>query len=99
MDTASLELAESENGALVAMDKDFGEFIYLRRVTHAGLVLLPDVRAAQRIEAARAVVEAQREALEERNEPSQLRAEGEFEFPARRGSEELPGDRSILALS
>ena len=36
-DRALLEFAESENRVLVTMDKDFGELIYLRRVSHAGL--------------------------------------------------------------
>ena len=34
-DRALLELAESENRVLVTMDKEFGELIYLRRVSHA----------------------------------------------------------------
>ena len=65
-DTALLALAESENRIFVTMDKDFGELIYLRRVSHAGLILLPDVRVPQRIEAVGAVIEDHREALEER---------------------------------
>ena len=65
-DRALLELAESENRVLVTMDKDFGELIYLRRVSHAGLILLPDVRVPQRIEAVRGVIEVHHQALEER---------------------------------
>lgn len=65
-DAALLGLAESGNRVLVTMDKDFGELIYLRRVSHAGLILLPDVRVPQRIEAVKAVIEVHREALEER---------------------------------
>ncbi len=65
-DASLLGLAESENRVFVTMDKDFGELIYLRRVSHAGLILLPDVRVPQRIEAVRAVIEDHRRALEER---------------------------------
>lgn len=66
-DRALLELAESENRVLVTMDKDFGELIYLRRVSHSGLILLPDVRVYQRIEMVRAVIDDHLLALEERS--------------------------------
>ena len=65
-DRALLERAGADNRILVTMDKDFGELIYLRRVAHAGLLLLPDVRVPQRIEAVRVVIEGHREALEAR---------------------------------
>ena len=65
-DRALLERAGVEDRILVTMDKDFGELIYLRRVSHAGLILLPDVRLLQRIEAVRAVIEGHGAALENR---------------------------------
>ena len=65
-DRALLERAGAEDRILVTMDKDFGELIYLRRVSHAGLILLPDVRVPQRIEAVRAVIEGHYQALEGR---------------------------------
>ena len=65
-DRALLERAGAQDRILVTMDKDFGELIYLRRVSHAGLILLPDVRAHQRIELVRAVIENHGEVLEER---------------------------------
>ncbi len=65
-DRALLELAESENRVLVTMDKDFGELIYLRRVSHAGLIRLPDVRVARRIEMIEELIDQQGEALQER---------------------------------
>ena len=65
-DRALLELAESENRVLVTMDKDFGELIYLRRVSHAGLIRLPDVRVARRIEMIEELVDQCSEALEDR---------------------------------
>ncbi len=65
-DRVLLERAEADNRVLVTMDKDFGELIYLRRVSHAGLILLTDVRVPQRIEAVRAVIEGHHQALEER---------------------------------
>lgn len=66
-DRALLGLAESENRVLVTMDKDFGELIYLRRVSHSGLILLPDVRVHQRIEMVSAVIDDHFRALEERS--------------------------------
>ena len=65
-DRALLELAESENRVLVTMDKDFGELIYLRRVSHAGLIRLPDVRVARRIEMIEELLNQYHEALEDR---------------------------------
>ena len=65
-DRALLELAESENRVLVTMDKDFGELIYLRRVSHAGLIRLPDVRVARRIEMVGELIDQYSEALEDR---------------------------------
>ena len=65
-DGALLELAESENRVLVTTDKDFGELIYLRRVSHAGLIRLPDVRVARRIEMIEELIDQYSEALEDR---------------------------------
>lgn len=66
-DRALLEIAESENRVLITMDKDFAELIYLRQVSHAGLILLPDVRVHQRIEMVGAVVDGHLHALGERS--------------------------------
>ena len=66
-DRALLEQAGADDRVLVTMDKDFGELIFLRRLSHAGLILLPDVRVPQRIEAIRAVIDGHRQALEERS--------------------------------
>ena len=65
-DRALLEVAESENRILITMDKDFGELIYLHRVSHAGLIRLPDVRVARRIELVEELINQYREALEGR---------------------------------
>ena len=65
-DRALLEAAESENRVLVTMDKDFGELIYLRRVSHAGLIRLPDVRVTRRIETIEELIDQYGEALENR---------------------------------
>ena len=53
-----MELAEAKNRILITIDKDFGELIFLHRVSHAGLIRLPDVRISQRIEMAEEIVEA-----------------------------------------
>ena len=65
-DRALLEMAESENRVLITMDRDFGELIYLRRVSHAGLIRLPDVRVARRIEMVEELIDQYSEALEAR---------------------------------
>ena len=65
-DRALLELATSENRVLITIDKDFGELIYLHQAAHAGLIRLPDVRAFQRIELVRGVIDRYAPALEER---------------------------------
>ena len=65
-DRALLELADSENRVLITIDKDFGELIYLHRVSHAGLIRLPDVRVSRRIEMVEELINHYREALEER---------------------------------
>ena len=64
-DQALLELAASENRVLITIDKDFGELIYLHRISHAGLIRLPDVRMYQRIEIIAEVIENYSLAIEE----------------------------------
>lgn len=66
-DKALLELAESTDRVLVTIDTDFGELIYLREVSHAGLVRLPDVSAEQRIAMLSDVIEQHRPSLEDRS--------------------------------
>ncbi len=65
-DKALLELAESTDRILITIDTDFGELIYLRDISHAGLVRLPDVPAEQRIALVAEVIERHRQALEDR---------------------------------
>ncbi len=65
-DRALLERARSENRILVTTDKDFGELIYLHRITHSGLIRLPDVRMAERIALIQEVINVHGQALEER---------------------------------
>lgn len=49
-DRILLEWAALERRILVTMDKDFGQFIFIEKAPHCGLVRLPDVPAARRIE-------------------------------------------------
>ena len=49
-DRILLEWAASELRILVTMDKDFGQIIFVENAPHCGLVRLPDVPAARRIE-------------------------------------------------
>ena len=65
-DMALLELAASSDRILITIDTDFGELIFRRGQSHAGLVRIPDVPAEQRIEMLDAVIHRYRPALEER---------------------------------
>jgi predicted nuclease of predicted toxin-antitoxin system len=49
-DRAILQWAVSEERILVTMDKDFGEFVFLERAPHWGIVRLPDVPVETRVE-------------------------------------------------
>ena len=49
-DQVLLEWATAETRVLVTIDTDFGELIFGQERRHAGLVRLPDVPAARRIE-------------------------------------------------
>ncbi len=49
-DRELLATAAAEGRMLVTMDKDFGEFVFVERAAHAGIIRLPDVSAAHRIE-------------------------------------------------
>ncbi len=48
-DRVLLEWAATEGRILVTMDKDFGEFLFVEKAPHSGMVRMPDVPAAQRI--------------------------------------------------
>ena len=63
-DRALLELAASTDRALITIDTDFGELIYLHDQPHAGLVRLPDVPAEQRIALMSEIIERHGHALE-----------------------------------
>ncbi len=52
-----LEWALSEARILVTIDTDFGTLLFLENMPHSGLVRLPDVPAAQRIELMRQVLD------------------------------------------
>jgi predicted nuclease of predicted toxin-antitoxin system len=49
-DRVLLEWAGAEDRILVAMDKDFGVFIFLDKAPHCGIIRLPDVPADRRIQ-------------------------------------------------
>lgn len=48
-DRMLLEWAASERRILVTLDKDFGQIVFVDKVSHCGVVRLPDVPAAKRI--------------------------------------------------
>ena len=57
-DQAVLDWAAAEGRVLVTIDKDFGEFVFLKRSPHHGLLRLPDVPAGRRIELMGRVLES-----------------------------------------
>lgn len=52
--------------ALITIDKDFGELIYLHDIPHAGLIRRPDVRMSQRIALVEQTIKQHSQALKER---------------------------------
>ena len=52
--------------ALITIDKDFGELIYLHDIPHAGLIRRPDVRMSQRIALVEQTIKQLSQALKER---------------------------------
>ena len=63
-DRTLLGWASAEGRVLITMDKDFGELIFLSGASHSGLVRLPDVPAARRIELMHQLLREHRAALE-----------------------------------
>jgi predicted nuclease of predicted toxin-antitoxin system len=49
-DPVLLEWAANESRILITIDTDFGQLIFLKRVPHRGLIRLPDVPAAKRVQ-------------------------------------------------
>ncbi|MYC29073.1 MAG: hypothetical protein F4X65_03155 [Chloroflexi bacterium] len=48
-DEALLERAAAEGRVFITLDKDYGELIFLHRVSHSGLIRLPDLTMSERI--------------------------------------------------
>ena len=65
-DRVLLGWADNEGRILLTMDKDFGEFIFSEKLSHHGLVRLPDVPAAARIALMEKVLTAHGDDLSER---------------------------------
>ena len=63
-DRTLLAWASAEERVLITMDKDFGGLIFLGGASHCGLVRLPDVPAARRIELMHQLLQEHRAALE-----------------------------------
>jgi predicted nuclease of predicted toxin-antitoxin system len=49
-DRALLEWAANESRILITIDTDFGQLVFLKRVPHCGLIRLPDVPSAKRVQ-------------------------------------------------
>jgi predicted nuclease of predicted toxin-antitoxin system len=64
-DTELLERAANEGRILITIDTDFGELIFRQRMRHAGLVRLPDVPGAKRVEIMKDLLERYRMKVEQ----------------------------------
>lgn len=56
-DLALLLMAVAENRVLITIDSDFGRLVYMDGEEHCGIVRLPDVRCARRIELMKIILE------------------------------------------
>ena len=65
-DRALLKRAADEGRVLVTMDKDFGEFLFVEKAAHSGLLRLPDLPVKQRIALMDRLLTDYSNALEER---------------------------------
>ena len=64
-DESLLALAHRERRVLVTEDKDFGELVFLRRLPHPCIVRLVGMRAAEKVEAMRDLIEYHGDAMRE----------------------------------
>ncbi len=63
-DRVLLGWAADEQRILVTIDTDFGELLFVDKRPHCGLIRLPDVPAAQRIELMKLLLERYTDSLE-----------------------------------
>ena len=49
-DRVLLQWAEAQGPVLITIDTDFGKLVYVDRVTHSGLIRLPDAPSKKRIQ-------------------------------------------------
>ena len=48
-DRELLEMASEQRRTLITIDTDFGKLVYVNRVSHSGIIRLPDVPSERRI--------------------------------------------------
>lgn len=71
-----LERAAHEGRIVITIDTDFGELVFRQRMPHAGLVRLPDVPGAKRVELTNELLD--RYSTEMEQGPSLLSAAGGY---------------------
>ena len=64
-DEALLALAYRERRVLVTEDKDFGELVFMRRLSHPCIVRLVELRVTEKVEAMRDLIEHHGDAMRE----------------------------------
>ena len=55
-DRELLEMASEQRRILITIDTDFGQLVYVDRVSHSGIIRLPDVPSESRIRLMKAVL-------------------------------------------
>lgn len=64
-DEELLALANQERRVLITEDKDFGELVFLRRLSHPCIVRLVNMRVAEKVAAMRELIEHHSEAMQQ----------------------------------
>ena len=64
-DEALLALAYEEHRVLITEDKDFGELVFMRRLSHPCIVRLVELRVTEKVEALRDLIERHGDAMRE----------------------------------
>ena len=64
-DEVLLALAYEERRVLVTEDKDFGELVFMRRLSHPCIVRLVELRVTEKVEAMRDLIERHGDAMRE----------------------------------
>ena len=66
-DEELLALALAEDRVLITEDKDFGELVFVRRLSHPCIIRFSDMPVTEKVAAIRQLIESETEAMEQGN--------------------------------